>query len=238
MRIDWRLVGVSPEGAIHPAWTETSVCEACGLNSRMRALLAFVLGHSAYTENCRCYLAERLTVSYPVFARHFAKLETSEYFGPGRKAGESIWVPSHATRVRHEDLTQLSFENGSFDWVVTQDVFEHIPDYQAAFHECARVLSPRGQLVFSVPFNSGLSRTQTRAVLKGDGSVEHLMQPEIHGNPVDDDGALCFHNFGWDILDALRDAGFTEVGAHAYWGPWCGHVGVGGFVFSATKGEF
>jgi len=43
MRIDWLFGGwsnVTP--SVHPAWTETSVCVKCGLNSRMRALLDFL----------------------------------------------------------------------------------------------------------------------------------------------------------------------------------------------------
>lgn len=236
IEINWRLVGVEPDGSVHPAWTETGTCECCGLNSRMRALVAFILDHPDYDAGSRCYLAERVTVSYPVFAHAFGLLECSEFLGPGRKPGEQVFVPAVAGHVRHEDLTRLSFPDNSFDWVVTQDVFEHVPDYRAAFRECARVLSPGGHLVFTVPFSSVLSQTRVRATLKADGSVEHLLPPEVHGNPLSGEGSLCFQNFGWDILDDLRAAGFETAQAHAYWGPWQGHVGVGGHVFCATLG--
>jgi len=236
MQIDWCLVGNSGRGSIHPAWTETGVCEGCGNNSRMRAVLGFLLRHPDYAPDARCYLAERVTISYPGFAKRFANLETSEYLGPDRSPGEMVFFPEHAATVRHENLTRLSFADSSFDWVVTQDVFEHIPDYPAAFRECNRVLAPGGHLVFSVPFHVGLSRTQVRARLREDGSVEHLLPPEIHGDPLVGTGAFCYQSFGWDILDFLHAAGFAKASAHAYWGPWMGHLGVGcSFVFSAHK---
>ncbi|MCL2831394.1 MAG: class I SAM-dependent methyltransferase, partial [Betaproteobacteria bacterium] len=154
--VNWAYVGTSPEGSVNPAWTETSVCSKCGLNSRMRALLAFILQHPDYARSARCYLAERATVSWPEFSRRFAELESSEFLGPEHRPGEKIFVPRVAALVRHEDLTRLSFADNSFDWVVTQDVFEHIPDYPAAFRECARVLRSGagggGVLVFWFPF--------------------------------------------------------------------------------------
>lgn len=144
MRIDWHLVGQSGGGSTHPAWTETSVCENCGNNSRMRAIFDVLLRHPDYALNARCYLAERVTVSYSSFAKCFSNLETSEYLGSDRSPGEMVFLSKHATTVRHEDLTKLSFADSSFDWVVTQDVFEHIPDYPTAFRECNRVLAPGG----------------------------------------------------------------------------------------------
>jgi SAM-dependent methyltransferase len=236
MRIDWYLVDKSGGGSIHPAWTETSVCERCGNNSRMRAMVDFLLRHSRYNPNDRCYLAERVTISYPIFAQHFSNLETSEYLGPDRNPGEMVYFSKQDISVRHEDLTRLSFGDSSFDWVITQDVFEHIPDYHAAFRECNRVLNPGGHLVFSIPFGFSLSLTEVRARIKEDGSIEHLLPPEIHGDPLEGKGVLCYQRFGWDILDHLRLAGFSKTNANVYWGPWMGHLGARcSFVFSAHK---
>lgn len=53
--------------------------------------------------------------------------------------------------------------------------------------------------------------TMVRARLRGDGSIEHLEEPEYHGDPVDPEGVLAFYSFGWDLLDAVRSAGFSEA---------------------------
>lgn len=47
------------------------------------------------------------------------------------------------------DATQLPFENGSFDFVLSQNVFHHISDWRIAATEVARVLAPQGLFLFS-----------------------------------------------------------------------------------------
>jgi SAM-dependent methyltransferase len=47
-----------------------------------------------------------------------------------------------------EDAAQLSFDNSTVDLVVSQNVFHHIPNWQNAIKEIARVLSPGGYFVW------------------------------------------------------------------------------------------
>ncbi len=55
-------------------------------------------------------------------------------------------------------LTKLPYSSNSYDAIVCSDVVEHIADENAAFSELARVLKPKGMLIFSVPYNSQNSR--------------------------------------------------------------------------------
>ena len=52
---------------------------------------------------------------------------------------------------RTEDLTNLSFPDGSFDLVYASHVLEHINDDQSALREIRRVLSPGGVAILPVP---------------------------------------------------------------------------------------
>lgn len=56
-----------------------------------------------------------------------------------------------AQHLRCCDVTDLQFEDESFDAVVTADVLEHVPDDARAMAEMARVLRPGGVLVAAVP---------------------------------------------------------------------------------------
>ncbi len=236
MRITWHYCGTDGTGSVHPAWTETCACNQCGLNSRMRALVDFLFSKLNVPRSARIYMAEQTTVSYTAVQKLFDQVIGSEYLGPDYRPGEVAAEFKHHTQIRHEDLSRLSFADGSFDIVLTQDVFEHIPDYQKTFSESARVLKRGGELVFTVPFFYDLEQTRVRATVDAQGAVAHILPPEFHGNPVSNEGSLCFQNFGWDLLDAVCSAGFTQPKAHMYWGPWAGHIGFPFFVMSAHKG--
>jgi SAM-dependent methyltransferase len=234
LNISWHYCGISDEGAVHPAWTETAVCEKCGLNSRMRALVDFLKNKICKLNDKRVYAAEQTTQAFKVFKRLFKDVLGSEYLGPDYKSGQKGMINRHFL-VRHEDLSCLSFSEAAFDLVITQDVFEHLADYRKAFSEIARVLALDGELVFTIPFFYDQEETLVRAGIKEDGSIEHYYPGEYHGNPVSSEGSLCFQNFGWDILSVLKEEGFSESFASLYWGPWQGHLGIPFFVFCAVK---
>lgn len=234
MKLGWAWGGGGSSTSVHPAWTETSVCEGCGLNSRMRALYDFLKKKCDLSTIRRAYIAEQITPLYQKLKSLLPSLTGSEYLGADHKHGEHVMQWRRQRRVRHEDLTSMSFADGEFDLAITLDVFEHIPNYRKAFAELCRVLSPCGRVIFTIPFFYDLENTRIRASIGSDGIIHHL-PPEIHGNPASADGSLCFQNFGWDILSDLKHAGFSDAWASMYWGPWQGHLGFPFFVFSASK---
>jgi SAM-dependent methyltransferase len=234
IRIDWTFGAAGNSSSINPAWTETAVCTECGLNSRMRALFDFLKTHCDLRKIRRAYIAEQVTVAYHKYKAIFPGLIGSEYLGSEYPSGKILTRWHNLTRIRHEDLTDLSFADGQFDLAITQDVFEHIPEYLKAFTEIYRVLSSGGRLVFTIPFFFELEKTRVRASMGSEGIIHHLPM-EIHGNPVSNEGSLCFQNFGWDILEDLLKSGFSEAITDLYWGPWQGHLGYPMFVFSAIK---
>ncbi len=115
--------------------------------------------------------------------------------------------------VRCEDLERLSFEGGSFDYVITQDVLEHVFDPWRAFDEIWRVLAPGGRHVFTVPIHEGHSTT-TRVRVAPDGP-QMLLPPVHHGDPVRQGGSLVVTDFGEDLIDLLDQRGQpTQVAVH------------------------
>src|SRR5688572_8642909 len=80
--------------------------------------------------------------------------------------------------VRCENLEKMTFADGSFDLVITQDVFEHVLNPAPAFREIARVLKPGGAHVFTVPLYKG-RKTVIRALGEGN-RIQYLHEPMYH----------------------------------------------------------
>ncbi len=66
-------------------------------------------------------------------------------------------------------------------------------------------------LIFTCPFFFRLDRELQKARILADGSLELLMEPEYHGDPINPQGALTFYHYGWGLLDDLIRCGFRDV---------------------------
>lgn len=128
----------------------------------------------------------------------------------------------------------MSFANESLDLIISNDVFEHVPNPPKAFAECFRVLKPGGVMLATIPFHRGKDLSVIRAKL-ADGKLEHILQPTFHGNPVSADGSLVFTDFGWDLLSAFKEAGFSDVAVDVYASSELGHLGGGQLIFKGSK---
>jgi SAM-dependent methyltransferase len=217
---DWRS---SVQGV--PNWRERLQCPACGLNNRQR-FVAHLVRESGARD---VYLYEQITPFWEWAERALPGAVGSEYLGPDVAPGAVV------KGVRHEDALALTIADDSLDLIVSNDVFEHVPDIDAALAEAARVLRAGGRMLFSVPFHSDRELTTQRAKLEA-GELIELAPPEHHGNPVDPErGSLVFFDYGWDLLDRCRAAGFADAHVIGYWSALYGHIGGGiQVVFTAS----
>lgn len=213
-----------------PNWRERLICPLSGLNNRMRASVHLFETECGPYDESPIYISEQIAPLFKYFVAHYSNVTGSEYLGKGFIPGTS-----NSSGIRHEDLTNLSFENDSFDYFLSFDCFEHIPNYQKSFNECFRVLAPGGCMFFSVPFASNSLPNIIRAQESADGTIEHLMEPEYHGDPMSKDGCLCFQYFGWEMLEELKEAGFKDAYAMLYWSKDFGYLGREQILFVARK---
>ncbi len=210
-------------------WRERVQCPETYFNNRMRATFhLFDIFMDPYV-NKEIYISEQLTPIYDYFLGRFPNTIGSEFLGSTLAPGEL-----NADGIRNEDLTSLSFNKNTFDAIVSLDVFEHIPDYKKAFKECARVLKPKGKMMWSVPFIPSNAKTTIRAKLV-EGEINHILPPEYHGDPLSPDGVLCFQHFGWDMLTDIKKAGFKSAHAISYQSSEFGYLGDDQFMFFAEK---
>ncbi len=124
---------------------------------------------------------------------------------------EGISLGGLAAGVRCENLESLTFEDGSFDLFITQDVFEHVFNPDLALQEVMRVLRPGGAHVFTAPKHKHITLSRPRARMVA-GSVEHMLEPEYHGNPVGDGRALVTWDYGDDFEELISNwSGFSAT---------------------------
>ena len=117
-----------------------------------------------------------------------------------------------APRTTNQNLERLTFEDASFDVVVTSDVMEHVRLDDRAHREIRRVLRPGGVYLFTVPhFRNRETLRRVEIVDPADPSRDrHLMEPEYHGNANAQDGrALAYRGYGTDLDETLRTLGFS-----------------------------
>lgn len=218
------------DGKLLPNWRERVVCPVCRLNNRMRAAIHFFMVACHPAANSAIYLTEQTTPLFAWAKQNFPGVVGSEYHGNSVPFGDT-----NAVGIRNESLTKLTFPDAAFDFILSFDVFEHIPEYRTAFSECLRCLKPHGTLVFSVPFSLGSERNIVRAEMGADGRVVHHLPPEYHGDPVNSAGCLCFYHFGWVLLDELRSLGYDDVAAYFYWSRELGYLGGDQLLFMGRR---
>jgi GT2 family glycosyltransferase/glycosyltransferase involved in cell wall biosynthesis len=215
-----------------PNWRERLECPDCKMNNRQRLIASLIKQHlqKGGLSQMRIYFMEQVTPIYTwaTSALKEHQIIGSEYLGYEYKGGAIV------NEIRHEDVMALSFEDESIDLIVSNDVFEHIPEPARAFRECARVLKPGGIMLATIPFHWDLEVSVPRALLDN-GELINLLPPIYHGNPVSSDGSIVFTDFGWDILTEMNKCGFDDALIEVYGSPEHGHLGGGQIVFRSVK---
>lgn len=105
-----------------------------------------------------------------------------------------------------ENLESLSFPDDIFDLIITQDVLEHVDCPENAFSEIYRVLKPGGYHIFTIPYHEG-KPTLKRIIIENEELI-HMYPTVYHGDPLREQGALVFTDFGSDMNTMIEKQGF------------------------------
>ena len=208
-------------------YREALSCKRTKLNARMRAALQFVEEETAPRITDSVYVTEMVTPLFEFLRGKYPLVQGSEFL-PGVPYG------CFENGIRCEDLQALTFEDATFDLLMTFDVLEHVPEYKIAIHEMARVLKPGGYLVMTTPLFPGMEESHLRATINDQGALEHLYPAEYHGNPLGP-GSLCFTTFGFGLVEELRRYGFRDSYAQFYLNMELGYWGGPEILLVAVK---
>lgn len=211
---------------------ETLICEHCKLNSRKRFTAKFVKDRLESKGFKDVFLYEQVTDFWQVMKTYLNgkySIITSEFLGYDRKSGEIV------DGIRHENAMALSLKSESIDCIISNEVYEHVPDIHKALGEAYRVLRKGGEAWITTPVEPLLEKTEVRAIIEN-GRIKHLMEPEIHGNPMDpENGSLAFYTFSMDFLTFCKEAGFSDAYGIAYHSTENGHLGTELLQFVLVK---
>jgi SAM-dependent methyltransferase len=176
---------------------ETLLCSSCGSSRRVRRLARVLLEH--YADAAEFIAA--LVLEAPFRSLRIAEINAVGRMHPFLGAHPGLRYSEYP----EEDLQALSYEDRSFDLVLTSDTLEHVPDPMRALREIRRVLRPGGRHIFTVPVHPRRETTRSREGLP----------PEHHGRGggpfslVTRKADLLAHtDFGVDLPDLLRRTGF------------------------------
>jgi len=200
-----------------------------GCLSRHRAVLFLLKGLMAEQRippeaQLDLYCPEAITPFAARLRQLFPRLRSSEYLPD----------PTDPQRQNfdHQDLCNLSLDDGCVDLVICNELFEHLYDLPAALAEIARILRPDGYLISSFPFAYNSSDTIVKARHRPGSQpglaseAELITDVEYHGDPVHPElGSLVYQIPGWDILDQARRAGLSDPAIHWIAAPSHGIVG-------------
>jgi SAM-dependent methyltransferase len=190
---------------------EGLLCPFCGSNSRVRHLTRIFLqelgkatgvtfrslgdaSNVDFAANLQIAEINSVAGLHP-FLINFPGLSYSEY-----QSGDP-GIPS-------EDLMRLSYADETFDYVLTSDTLEHVPDFDVAMLEIRRILKPGGKHIFNIPILwDRVTRRRARIVA---GKVQHLLPPSYHAGPQPNrSDYLVFNEFGSDVVERIEQSGLT-----------------------------
>ena len=195
-----------------PSIRETYLCSVCGSSLRYRAQADVIFLHCG--ENQASSLKELVELES---FKHLAIYEPG-VIGPFRSYLSQLpgyhssyyWQDLQDGEERHgierQNLMSLTYEDDTFDLVITSDILEHVRRPWTAFEEIHRVLKPNGLHIYSVPLTAPMpTQTVSRVDTKGEEDI-HILPPYYHGSPVEGK-SLVYSEFGADMIDELEKLG-------------------------------
>ncbi len=232
MLVDYLFATKLSNGNEIPCWRERLICPECHMNNRQRLIAKLAQQYIQINQYSSVYLMEQVTPFFRWIKNAFPTLEIigSEFLGYENQSGKIY------DGIRHEDIMNLSFKTGTVNLIISNDVFEHIPNVFRAFQECYRVLAPGGMMLAAIPFHADKAKSIIRAEIQSN-EVVHLLPAQYHGDPLSNKGCLVFHDFGWDLINMFTEIGFEEQYCEIYYEDQFGHWGQGQMVFRLVKSK-
>jgi SAM-dependent methyltransferase len=172
------------------------VCQKCYSIPRQRAILSGLNQFFPEWKNFKIHESSPGGPSSTAIEKLCDEYTATQFF-------QNVPLGESKDGIRCENLEKMTFEDHSFDLMITQDVFEHVMNPVDAFSEICRILKPGGAHIFTMPWYPQLQKTVQRARQLDHGEIEFLEEAIYHGNPIDSTGSLVTFDWGVDFVDFI-----------------------------------
>jgi len=175
-----------PYGAEGVVKRPNARCPSCGSLERQRLI-------ALYLERRTSFFTDPLKVLHfapePAFHEKFKSLSNLDYI--------SADLISSRAMVK-VDITDIPYEEHSFDVILCSHVLEHVQDDRKAMQELYRVLKPGGWALLQIPIQSSREKTyEDPSIVTPEERLKHFGQKDH------------VRIYGEDYKDRLASAGFT-----------------------------
>lgn len=199
---EWQL---SPEDRRLMDLREGAICAFCRANGRTMNLAAALLEDVAASKGRR-YKNIRQAADADLVIAEINEVE-GVHKNLARMRGLSF---SEYGGENSQDVMALTYPDSTFDYVLTSDTLEHVPDFDLALSEIRRVLKSGGKHIFTIPV-IWRRKTRCRASLV-DGKIVHHLPPSTHaGRHANPEDWIVFNEFGGDVAERIEAAGFDVL---------------------------
>lgn len=190
-----RLILYYPLGddcSLKSNYKESGLCFSCGSSHRNRSLWNEVknnLKGNIYLPAGDGFLYHRL--------QGYSSIIFSDYYDNPKLALRNI---------PHQDLTKLTFDDNSFNLILSEHVLEHVSDPNLVFKEIYRCLKNGGLFVFTIPFEAN-----DKSITRIDSNFNEHLPRKFHLDPLRSEGSLVFNDFSKnDFLDKFITKKFSS----------------------------
>ena len=178
-------------------YRENVTCQYCGANDRVR-YVDFII--SRYTDiysgkNSVLHIAPEKSIESKI-----RKNEKCEYI-----TGD---LDPNLAEIQ-VDVTNMQFNDKSFDYIIMNHVFEHINDEKKAISEIKRCLKNNGKLIFSIPVNLDEKTFEDSTLTSVEDRINYYGQSD-HVRLYGYDYIERFENFGIKITEYIASNILTK----------------------------
>lgn len=177
-------------------------CPHCGSNDRGRLLLLYLRTTELFSDpNIRV-----LDIAPDLHLAHTLRTQLGDRYVVGALFPEEF---AEVDAIQ-ADVTQIPFDDRSFDVVLCNHVLQQVPDDRKAMRELARVLKPGGWGLLQVPIAQGLEFTLEDPEVKAPRERRKAFGSTLHERL-----------YGRDYTARLETEGFAVTKTHPKLDGWC-----------------